>query len=47
MVHTLAYRKCDLPYFDGHPEIELNTKKPVDRSLEAEDPRFAPKERVY
>lgn len=47
MVHTLAYRKANGPYVDGSPEIELNTKKQVDRSLEAEDKRFAPKERVY
>jgi succinate dehydrogenase / fumarate reductase flavoprotein subunit len=47
MVHTLAYRKSDQPYPDGHPDIELNHKKAVDMSLAAEDPRFAPKERVY
>ncbi|MCY4525118.1 MAG: succinate dehydrogenase flavoprotein subunit, partial [Anaerolineaceae bacterium] len=28
-------------------ELSLNHDKPVDRSLEAEDARFAPKERVY
>lgn len=28
-------------------ELSLNHDKPVDRSLEAEDERFAPKERVY
>jgi succinate dehydrogenase / fumarate reductase flavoprotein subunit len=47
MVHTLAYRKSDLPYPAQSPAIELNTKKPVDMSLAAEDPRFAPKDRVY
>ncbi|MCS6834848.1 MAG: succinate dehydrogenase flavoprotein subunit [Anaerolineae bacterium] len=43
LVHTLIYR-------EGHardPKYTLNTKKKVDRSLEATDPRFAPKVRVY
>lgn len=47
LVHTLAYRKCDDPYCQGNPEIELNTKKKVDMSLAAEDERFVPKARVY
>ncbi len=47
MVHTLAYRKSDVPYPQGNPEIELNHKKQVDVSLADVDPRFAPKERVY
>jgi succinate dehydrogenase / fumarate reductase flavoprotein subunit len=47
LVHTLAYRKADSPYVEGNPAIELNLKKKVDMSLAAEDPRFAPKERVY
>lgn len=47
LVHTLAYRKCEQPYYDGNPDIELNTSKKVDMSLSEIDPRFAPKERVY
>lgn len=47
LVHTLAYLKTDKPYFEGKSEIILNTRKNVDRSLEAEDERFKPKDRVY
>jgi succinate dehydrogenase / fumarate reductase, flavoprotein subunit len=47
LVHTLAYRKCDDPYCQGQPDIELNTAKKVDMSLAAEDEKFVPKVRVY
>ncbi len=48
MVHTLAYRKASGPYVPGDLEIELNTKKPVNRDLEAEHPdHFTPMKRVY
>jgi len=47
LVHTLACRDADSPYVKGNPAITLNTKKKVDMSLAAEDPRFMPKERVY
>jgi succinate dehydrogenase / fumarate reductase flavoprotein subunit len=47
LVHTLATRKADGPDVKGNPTIEVNTKKKVDMSLAAEDPRFLPKERVY
>ena len=40
MVHTLAFRTED-------GGLRLTHDKPVDQSLAAEDPRFAPKERVY
>ncbi len=48
MVHTLAFRKSKGLAVDHEMEPELSTKKPVDRSLEAEHPdHFKPKERVY
>jgi succinate dehydrogenase / fumarate reductase flavoprotein subunit len=47
MVHTLISADCDEPYPVENPNLILNTKKAVNRSLEAEDKRFAPKERVY
>jgi len=40
MVHTLAYRAED-------GGLRLTHDKPVDQSLAEQDPRFAPKERVY
>src|SRR5690606_36241279 len=46
LVHTLVYR--DAPSLYGvAPEYRINMEKKVDMSLAAEDPRFAPKERVY
>ena len=48
LVHTLVSRPAGTgiaPKGDMHPEI--NVKKKVDRSLEVDDPRFAPKVRVY
>jgi succinate dehydrogenase / fumarate reductase flavoprotein subunit len=46
LVHTLVYR--DAPSLYGTaPEYRINMDKKVDMSLAAEDPRFAPKERVY
>jgi succinate dehydrogenase / fumarate reductase flavoprotein subunit len=47
LVHTLAYRECPEAYCDGNPDFRLNMDKKVDMSLASEDPRFAPKERVY
>jgi len=47
-VHTLVNRPAGMgiaPKGDMHPEI--NVKKKVDRSLEKDDPRFAPKVRTY
>lgn len=43
LVHTLIYREGQA----RDPKFTLNTKKKVDRSLEATDPRFAPKVRAY
>jgi len=43
LVHTLIYREGSA----RDPKFTLNTKKKVDRSLEATDPRFAPKVRAY
>jgi succinate dehydrogenase / fumarate reductase flavoprotein subunit len=45
LVHTLIGRTNDAPY--GATDYAINTDKKVDLSLAAEDPRFAPKERVY
>jgi succinate dehydrogenase / fumarate reductase flavoprotein subunit len=46
LVHTLVYR--DAPAMYGvAPDYRINMDKKVDMSLAAEDPRFAPKERVY
>jgi succinate dehydrogenase / fumarate reductase, flavoprotein subunit len=47
LVHTLVYRECPEAYCEGQPDYRLNMDKKVDLSLAAEDPRFAPKERVY
>lgn len=47
LVHTLVTRKTNQVYAEGNPELDINTKKKVDMSLAAEDPRFLPKERVY
>ena len=43
LVHTLIYREGQA----RDPKFTLNIKKKVDRSLEATDPRFAPKVRAY
>ena len=48
LVHTLVQRPAGMgiaPKGDMQPEI--NIKKKVDRSLEKDDPRFAPKVRTY
>jgi succinate dehydrogenase / fumarate reductase flavoprotein subunit len=47
LVHTLVYAEGDEPYPKAAPKLRLNTQKQVNRSLEAVDKRFAPKERVY
>ncbi len=47
MVHTLACSETGDPYPKAAHKLKLNTKKQVNRSLEAVDKRFAPKERVY
>jgi succinate dehydrogenase / fumarate reductase flavoprotein subunit len=47
LVHTLAYCENNEPYTKAAPKLRLNIKKAVNRSLEAVDKRFAPKERVY
>ncbi len=46
MVHTLVSSQAG-GLVTEQLELSLNHDKPVDRSLEAEDERFAPKERVY
>lgn len=47
MVHTLVSSTSDeLNPVSGH-KLEINLNKQVNRSLEAVDKRFAPKERVY
>jgi succinate dehydrogenase / fumarate reductase flavoprotein subunit len=48
LVHTLVKRPEGMgiaPKGDLHPEVNL--RKKVDRSLEQDDPRFAPKVRTY
>lgn len=45
--HTLVYREGAAPYGAEIPEYRVTVDKPVDTSLEVEDPRFAPKVRVY
>lgn len=47
LVHTLVYRECSEPYYQGTPDYRLNMDKKVDLSLALEDERFKPKERVY
>ncbi|MBC8099091.1 MAG: succinate dehydrogenase flavoprotein subunit [Armatimonadetes bacterium] len=47
LVHTLVTRETEHPYAAGNPEYSINMDKKVDLSLAEEDPRFAPKERVY
>jgi succinate dehydrogenase / fumarate reductase flavoprotein subunit len=48
LVHTLVNRPADRgAYPKGDLTPEINTKKKVDRSLEVDDPRFAPKVRTY
>lgn len=47
MVHTLAYNENGEPYPKSAPKLRLTKEKQVNRSLEAVDKRFAPKERVY
>ena len=46
MVHSLISSQAS-GLVTEQLELSLNHDKPVDRSLEAEDERFAPKERVY
>ena len=46
MVHTLA-RSAAAGLVAPQLQLALNHDKPVDRSLEQQDDRFAPKERVY
>ncbi|HVU12818.1 MAG TPA: succinate dehydrogenase flavoprotein subunit [Phototrophicaceae bacterium] len=48
LVHSLVQRPADRgAYPKGDLKPEINTKKKVDRSLEKDDPRFAPKVRTY
>jgi succinate dehydrogenase / fumarate reductase flavoprotein subunit len=47
MVHTLATMHNDSPFSAKPLTLDLNTDKAVNRSLEADDKRFVPKERVY
>ena len=47
LVHTLVCPTTDDPYPAEALTYEMNTDKAVERSLEAEDKRFVPKERVY
>ncbi|MBK9124518.1 MAG: succinate dehydrogenase flavoprotein subunit [Chloroflexi bacterium] len=47
LVHTLVYREAPSLYGIAAPEYKINMDKKVDMSLAEEDPRFAPKERVY
>ena len=47
MVHTLATMHNDSPFSSQTLALDLNTDKAVNRSLEADDKRFVPKERVY
>lgn len=47
LVHTLAFPDETDPYPKSDRTVRLDNTKSVNRSLEAEDKRFAPKERVY
>ena len=47
LVHTLIETESTDPYPKAAHPLKLNVNKKVDRSLEAVDKRFAPKERVY
>lgn len=47
MVHTLVSATNNELAPTGALALEINTDKAVDRSLEADDKRFEPKERVY
>ena len=47
LVHTLITHKNSELYPTSALEMDVNTDKKVDRSLEADDKRFEPKERVY
>ncbi len=48
LVHTLVKRPADRgAYPTGDLKPEINVNKKVDRSLEKDDPRFAPKVRTY
>ena len=46
LVHSLVSSDAS-SLVSSQLQLSLNHDKPVDRSLEAEDERFAPKERVY
>ncbi len=47
LVHTLVFRDAPALYGVTAPKYTINMDKKVDMSLAAEDPKFAPKERVY
>ena len=47
MVHTLISHQNSELYPTGKLDVAININKKVDRSLEADDKRFVPKERVY
>jgi succinate dehydrogenase / fumarate reductase flavoprotein subunit len=45
--HSMVYREGAAPYGAEIPNYRVTIEKPVDVSLETEDPRFAPKVRTY
>jgi succinate dehydrogenase / fumarate reductase flavoprotein subunit len=47
LVHTLISSESNEPYPQEAHTLKANLEKKVNRMLEAEDKRFAPKERVY